>query len=212
MVWVRGNRQDYHGWKDFGLEGWSHADCTPYFKKLETYHGALSPERGHDGPMSIVESQGDHVFYDRFLWGGEACGLPQAKDYNGGPQEGTHLTQVNIKNGVRCSAAEAYLKPAKRRPNLTIKTDVFVNKLRLNGLKAIGVECEINCQLQVIEARRENGDVAEIVRNHTHEQLAQIFRAIADGDEFRAETVTRNYLVAIATSSGTGSMPSLAAT
>lgn len=65
---------------------------------------------------------------------------------------------------------------------------------------------------QIIEARadhkydgrRENGEVAEIVRNHTHEQLAQIFRAIADGDEVRAETVTRNYLVAIAASSGTG--------
>ncbi len=54
------------------------------------------------------------------------------------------------------------------------------------------------------DGRRENGEVAEIVRNHAHEQLAQIFRAIADGDEFRAETVTRNYLVAIAASSGTG--------
>ena len=54
------------------------------------------------------------------------------------------------------------------------------------------------------DGRRENGEVAEIVRNHTHEQLAQIFRAIADGDEVRAETVTRNYLVGIAASSGTG--------
>jgi choline dehydrogenase len=155
MVWVRGNRQDYDGWKDFGLEGWSYADCLPYFKKLETWLGAPSPERGQDGPMSIVESKGDHVFYDRFLRAGEAWGLPQAKDYNSTSQEGTHLTQANIRNGVRCSAAEAYLKPAKHRSNLTIKTGVFVNKLRLNGLKAVGVECVINGGTTVIEARRE---------------------------------------------------------
>jgi choline dehydrogenase len=155
MVWVRGNPMDYDGWKDFGLKGWSFADCLPYFKKLETFHGAASPERGHDGPMSIVESKGDHVFYDCFMRAGETWGLPQARDYNTGPQEGTHLTQANIKNGERCSAAEAYLKPVRDRANLTVLTDVFVNKLRLNGLKAVGVECEINGTDQIIEARRE---------------------------------------------------------
>ena len=155
MVWVRGNPKDYDGWKDFGLQGWSYADCLPYFKKLETWQGLASTERGRDGMMTIVESKGDHVFYDRFLRAGEAWGLPQAKDYNSGPQEGTHLTQANIRDGVRCSAAEAYLKPAKHRPNLTIKTDVFINKLRLNGLKAVGVECVIGSNKAVIEARRE---------------------------------------------------------
>jgi choline dehydrogenase len=155
MVWVRGNSKDYDGWKDFGLDGWSYSECLPYFKRLETFHGAPAPERGRDGLMSIVESKGDHVFYDRFLRAGEAWGLPQARDYNSGPQEGTHLTQANIKNGVRCSAAEAYLRPIQDRANLTVLTDVFVNKLRLNGLKATGVECVINGENQMIEARRE---------------------------------------------------------
>lgn len=155
MVWVRGNPRDYDGWKDFGLQGWSYAECLPYFKKLETYHGAASPSRGHDGPMSIIESRGEHVFYDRFLRAGEAWGLPQAKDYNSDRQEGTHLTQANIRNGVRCSAAEAYLKPVSNRANLTIKTDVFVNTLRLDGLKAVGVECVIGGATKIIEARRE---------------------------------------------------------
>jgi choline dehydrogenase len=155
MVWVRGNPKDYDGWKDFGLKGWSYAECLPYFKKLETFHGASSATRGQDGPMSIIESKADHVFYDRFLRAGEAWGLRQATDYNSGQQEGTHLTQANIRNGVRCSAAEAYLKPVKQRSNLTIKTDVFVNKLHLNGLKAVGVECVIDGNTTVIEARRE---------------------------------------------------------
>ncbi len=155
MVWVHGNPKDYDSWKDFGIKGWSYADCLPYFKKLETYHGSHSPSRGHDGPVSVIESKGDHVFYDRFLRAGEAWGLPQAEDYNSRVQEGTHLTQANIRNGVRCSAAEAYLKPVKNRPNLTIRTDVFVNKLCLNGTKAVGVECVIGGTTSVIEARRE---------------------------------------------------------
>jgi choline dehydrogenase len=155
MVWVRGNTKDYDGWRDFGIEGWSYADCLPYFMKLETYHGAPSAERGCDGPVSVVESKGDHVFYDRFLRAGEAWGLAQAEDYNSGRQEGTHLTQANIRNGVRCSAAEAYLTPVRNRANLTIKTDVFVNKLCLNGQKAVGVECIIGGSTSVIEAQRE---------------------------------------------------------
>jgi choline dehydrogenase len=155
MVWVRGNPKDYDSWTDLGLTGWSYADCLPYFKMLETYHGAMTAERGRDGPMSIVESKGDHVFYDRFLRAGEAWGLPQARDYNTGPQEATHLTQANIRNGVRCSAAEAYLKPVRDRSNLTVMTDVFVNKLKLDGMKVVGVECEINGATQLIEARRE---------------------------------------------------------
>ncbi len=155
MVWVRGNPKDYDGWKDFGLMGWSYAECLPYFKKLETWLGAPTPERGRDGPMSIVESKGDHVFYERFLRAGEAWGLPQARDYNSGPQDGTHLTQANIRYGVRCSAAEAYLKLAMGRANLTIKTDVFVTKLRLDGLRTAGVECVIGSRTMMIEARRE---------------------------------------------------------
>ena len=155
MVWVRGNPKDYDSWKDFGLDNWSYADCLPYFKKLETFHGTPSSQRGLDGPMSIIESKGDHVFYDRFLRAGEAWGLPQAKDYNSGQQEGTHLTQANICNGVRCSAAEAYLKPARDRANLTIMTDVFVNRLRLDGLKAVGVECVIGGSNIVVDAKCE---------------------------------------------------------
>ena len=155
MVWVRGNPKDYDGWSDFGLKGWSYADCLPYFKKLETWHGAPSPERGHDGPVSVAESKGDHVFYDRFLRAGEAWGLPQARDYNAGRQDGTHLTQANIRNGVRCSAAEAYLRPVRDRTNLSVLTDAFVNKLRLDGLRAVGVECVVGGTTTMIEARRE---------------------------------------------------------
>lgn len=155
MVWVRGNPKDYDGWSDFGLTNWSYANCLPYFKKLETFHGASTPERGRDGLMSIVESKGDHVFYERFLRAAESWGLPQAKDYNSGPQAGAHLTQANIRGGVRCSAAEAYLKPALVRPNLSVQTGVFVSRLRLQRQRAVAVECSIDGRLETIEARKE---------------------------------------------------------
>jgi choline dehydrogenase len=155
MVWVRGNPRDYDGWKDFGLEGWSYADCLPYFRKLETFHGAARPERGRDGLMSIVESRGDHVFYERFLQAAEAWGLPQARDYNSGPQDGAHLTQANIRNGVRCSAAEAYLKPVLGRPNLTVRTGAFVRRIRFDGTRAAGVDCTIRGEAAVMGAERE---------------------------------------------------------
>eukprot|EP01036_Dinobryon_divergens_P061741 gene61741-biopygen17896 len=105
--------------------------------------------------MSVVESKGDHVFYDRFLRAGEAWGLPQARDYNSGSQEGTHLTQANIRDGVRCSSAEAYLETAKHRKNLTTRTDVHVTRLVLDRQKAVGVECEIAGAAERIDARRE---------------------------------------------------------
>jgi choline dehydrogenase len=143
MVWVRGNPRDYDSWRDFGLEGWSYADCLPFFRKLETFHGKAKPERGQDGPMSIVESRGDHAFYDSFLRAAEAWGLPQAEDYNAGLQEGAHLTQANIRNGVRCSAAEAYLKPIITRPNLTVRTSAFVRSIHFEGTRAAVVECVI---------------------------------------------------------------------
>ena len=155
MVFVRGNPRDFDGWRDFGIEGWDYADCLPYFKKLETYHGAATAERGTDGPVSVVDSKADHVFYERFLAAGAAWGLPHAKDYNSGPQVGTHRTQATIRAGVRCSAAEAYLRPVRQRANLTIKTGAFVTGVAFDGLRAIGVDCVFASGPEFIEARRE---------------------------------------------------------
>ena len=155
MVFVRGNPRDYDGWRDFGIDGWSYAECLPYFKKLESYHGAPTLERGTDGPVSVEVSKGDHVFYERFLAAGAAWGLPQVDDYNTGPQKGTHLTQATIRAGVRCSAADAYLHPIRGRSNLTIKTNTFVNRLRFDGLRAVGVDCAAASGPSTIAARRE---------------------------------------------------------
>ncbi len=155
MVFVRGHPKDYDGWAEFGIEGWSFADCLPYFKRLETYHGPGHPLRGTDGPVSVTESRGDHAFYQRFLEAGTAWGLSQAADYNADDQAGTHLTQATIRDGIRCSAAEAYLKPIRDRKNLTIRTGVFVERVMFQGNRAIGVACSSASGNEAVRASKE---------------------------------------------------------
>ena len=155
MVFVRGNPQDFDSWRQFGLEGWDFEDCLPYFKRLETYAGSTDPNRGHDGPLSVQESRADHVFYDCFIEAAGQFGLGQSRDYNGTRQEGAHVTQATIRNGIRSSAAEAYLHPVRSRSNLTTKTDCFVTRVHFEGKTAVGVECVQKGETNIVRAAKE---------------------------------------------------------
>src|SRR5690606_184990 len=112
MVFVRGAKQDYDGWRDLGVEGWDFEDCLPFFRKLESFEGGRDPMRGGSGPISVVRSKADHPLYRTFLKAGQEFGLQDAGDYNSGAQDGVHITQATIRDGVRCSTSLAYLKPA----------------------------------------------------------------------------------------------------
>lgn len=140
MVFVRGNARDYDGWADQGLPDWSFERCLPYFRRMETYEGGASQLRGGDGPTHVIQSKADHIFYQAFLRAGEQFGQPLAEDYNGEIQDGAHITQATIKNGVRCSTASAYLRPAMARTNLTVETDCLVERIVFSHRRAIGVE------------------------------------------------------------------------
>ncbi len=155
MVFVRGNPRDFDQWRRFGIDGWDFADCLPYFKKLETFHGHGSDLRGRDGPVSVIESKADHVFYQRFLDAAGQFGLPRATDYNGAEQEGAHVTQATIRDGARCSAADAYLRPVLHKPNLTIIKDALVTRVVFDGRRAIGVEYETRGEIRAALAETE---------------------------------------------------------
>ncbi len=155
MVFVRGHPKDYDGWTDFGIDGWSFAECLPYFKKLETYNGRPHPLRGQDGPVSVIESRAEHVFYQRFLEAGTAWGLPEAADYNAEDLEGTHRVQATIRDGVRCSAAAAYLDPIQDRANLTVRTGAFIERVLFEGKRATGVACRTKRGFEHVMAARE---------------------------------------------------------
>jgi choline dehydrogenase len=155
MVYVRGNPRDYDQWANLGVEGWSFKDCLPFFQKMENFEGGRDPMRGGSGPLSVTRSAAKHAFYDAFQLAGEQYGLQAAGDYNSGDQEGVHVTQATIRDGKRCSTAVAYLHPAMRRPNLTVRTGCLVEKIVFSGTTAQGVSYRRNGRSESVMAGRE---------------------------------------------------------
>ena len=118
MAYVRGNRGDYDRWADAGLDAWSYAHVLPYFRRQESWEGGASEYRGGDGPLSTRLSRWADPLIDAYIAAGEAAGHPRTDDYNGAQQEGFGRSQQTIRQGRRCSAAVAYLRPALGRLNL----------------------------------------------------------------------------------------------
>ncbi|MEE2998317.1 MAG: GMC family oxidoreductase N-terminal domain-containing protein [Pseudomonadota bacterium] len=158
MTIVRGNRNDYERWKRTGLNDWGFDNVLPYFKKLESWEGETddSDIRGLSGPLKVCPSRYQDPLYDAYLKAATQMGMGLAKDYNGEDQLGLARSQQNIFKGRRFSAADAFLRPALRRPNLEIKLKKFVTRLIFDGQKVIGVELAgSNGQLKMVRAESE---------------------------------------------------------
>ena len=141
MLYVRGQHEDYDGWRQMGATGWSWADVLPYFRKAEHQErGALKGElHGQGGPLNVGDMEG-HALSERAIAACAEAGLPRRDDLNGSDQEGAGWFQVTQRNGVRCSAAVAYLHPAMRRPNLRVITGALARRVVFEGVRATGVE------------------------------------------------------------------------
>ena len=122
MNWVRGNPWDYDNWATKGLRNWSFAKCLPYFKKTETYDKGENAFRGGSGPMKIETCRAENPLYEVFLRAGVESGLPLVDDHNAYRQEGIHVTQRNVHEGIRWSTSQAYLHAQGPRGNLKIAT------------------------------------------------------------------------------------------
>jgi 4-pyridoxate dehydrogenase len=140
MAYTRGHRGDYDRWAQKGAHGWSYADVLPYFKRCETWQGGENSWRGGSGPIGTEFAKTRDPVYDAWLEAAKSAGLPVTSDYNGVQQEGFGRGQYTIRNGYRSSAATAYLKPARRRKNLTVETGAHVTRVLLTGTRATGVE------------------------------------------------------------------------
>ena len=140
MVCIRGHARDYDGWQQMGCTGWSYADVLPYFKRLESYGGGADAYRGVEGPLHVTRPGALHPIAAAFLKAGEQAGYPLSDDICGYRQEGFGVLDRTTYKGARWSAARAYLDPAKGRANLTIKTNVTVQRVDLDGGRATGVE------------------------------------------------------------------------
>jgi 4-pyridoxate dehydrogenase len=155
MAYVRGNPGDYDRWAAAGLPGWSYAEVLPYFRRQESWEGGADPYRGGDGPLTVGMARYADPLVEACLAAGRALQLPATPDYNGAQQEGLGRIQQTIRNGRRCSAAEAYLRPALRRPNLTVETGALASRVVLEAGRAVGVEYERRGATAIARAERE---------------------------------------------------------
>ncbi|WP_108652341.1 choline dehydrogenase [Dongshaea marina] len=156
MVYVRGHARDFDEWQEMGAQGWGYANCLPYFKKAESWSLGEDSYRGADGPLAVNNgNRMQNPLYRAFIQAGVQAGYFETQDYNGKLQEGFGPMHMTVKNGVRWSTANAYLKPILHRKNLTVLTHALVHKVLLEEKQAVGVAFERKGKLQQAFSRKE---------------------------------------------------------
>jgi choline dehydrogenase-like flavoprotein len=157
MLWVRGHPADFDGWAAAGCSGWSYADVLPFFERAETFEDGPSPARGSSGPQHVARSRCRQLITQAFIDAAVEAGHELNPDYNGRRQEGVSEGQASQRRGWRHSSARAHLGPARRRRNVTVRTCATVQRVRLDGRRASGVEyihdgriCFAACRGEVI--------------------------------------------------------------
>jgi choline dehydrogenase len=140
MVYVRGHARDFDTWAEMGAQGWSYADVAPYFERMENAHGGESGVRGTSGPMHVTRGTKWSPLYNAFIEAGRQAGYETTPDYNGLKQEGFADMEMTVWRGRRWSTANAYLKPALKRANVTLLTGVNARRIVIENGRATGVE------------------------------------------------------------------------
>ena len=154
MVYVRGNAGDFDHWEASGARGWSYVDVLPYYQKMETSHGGQRGWRGTDGPLHVTRGPRTNPLFHAFVEAGIQAGYQATEDYNGQQQEGFGPMEQTVYRGRRWSTANAYLRPALKRSNVSLKK-CFVRKVLFEGKKAVGVEIDQGGQISTLRAGRE---------------------------------------------------------
>ena len=155
MAYTRGNRGDYDRWAQKGARGWSYAEVLPYFQRCETFEKGADTWRGGSGPLGTEFAKTRDPLYDAWIAAGEAAGNPFNPDYNGRRQEGFGRSQYTIRYGRRSSSANAFLRPARGRKNLTVAVKAHTTRITLKGTRAVGVEYVHNGAIVRAAAARE---------------------------------------------------------
>src|ERR1700733_1492127 len=135
-----GGRQDFDTWAQLGNRGWGYQDILPYFKRLEQRVGPGDDTfRGRDGNLTVTTMDWQDPLGEAFMAGAVSLGIPRNPDYNGAIQEGVSYAQRTIKNGLRVSAATAFLHPARKRGNVDVRTHAHATEIVFEGKRAVGV-------------------------------------------------------------------------
>ena len=155
MVYIRGNRADYDGWRDAGHPGWGYDDLLPYFKKSEDNERGESEYHGTGGPLSVSESRSQNPLSHAWIEAAKETGLPPNEDFNGADQLGVGMYQATQRGGMRCSTAVAFLHPISDRPNLTVESRTQVHAILLENGRAAGISGDKHGEPVELRAQRE---------------------------------------------------------
>jgi choline dehydrogenase len=185
LVYCRGSAADYDGWARLGNRCWSYADVLPYFKRAETHPFGESEFHGGSGPLRISRPGVEHPLAKAFVEAGIQAGYPCNEDTNGATREGFGPTDLTTWRGRRSSTAVAYLRPAMKRPNLTVITGGRVTRVAIEDRRAAGVECVSGRSVERFWARRE----VILSSGALHSPQLLMLSGIGDGDQLRGQGI-----------------------
>jgi choline dehydrogenase len=155
MIFARGHRSSYDAWTNSGAKGWGFDDLLPYFKRSENATSRDPALRGIGGPLTVGPATPPHEVVAACLEAAVQVGHRQARDISGGLEEGFGWPDLNIVDGKRQSAADAYLAPAVNRPNLTVVTDALVHRVRIQRMRCVGIDYSVGAELVRVGCSRE---------------------------------------------------------
>ncbi|MFI1797521.1 GMC family oxidoreductase [Streptomyces sp. NPDC020379] len=155
MVYIRGNAADYDGWRERGLDGWGYGDVLPYFRRSEHNTRGADAYHGTGGPLTVSDLRDRHPLSEAFHTAAQAAGLTANPDFNGARQDGAGFYQATVRRGRRAGTASAFLRPAARRRNLTVRTRATVRRVLVEHGRAVGVSAGLGGREAEFRARRE---------------------------------------------------------
>jgi choline dehydrogenase len=155
MVYVRGHPLDFERWEEEGAKGWGFSSVLPYFRRAESFAGGADAYRGGEGPLTTARGRKSNPLYGAFIEAGRQAGYAVSADLNGERQEGFGALDMTVRDGVRASAANAYLRPAMKRPNLNVLTHALATRVVFEGRRAAGVHYRRHGRECMAKARRE---------------------------------------------------------
>lgn len=157
MAYVWGDPAEYDDWRANGCAGWGFSDVRPYFERLEDNPYNNDARRGHSGPVKITDRKrrDRDALSDGFVRACIEAGIDETPDYNVASYEGVRYLEQTAHNGRRCSTAVAYLRSARRRANLRVRTHAVATRVLFDGLRAVGVEFREGGETRRAQARRE---------------------------------------------------------
>ena len=140
LVYIRGNAQDYEGWSARGAAGWAYRDVLPYFRRAEKRQEGGNEYRGDHGKLQTCYGTLRNPLHAAWLAAAREAGYPHTDDVNGFQQEGFGRMDMTVGDGRRCSASNAYLRPAMHRANLKVLTHALATRILFEGRSVTGVE------------------------------------------------------------------------